>query len=210
MFSELKIREFFDRVASSDPTPGGGSVAALNVAAGCSCALLMANVTLGKEKFAGVQNEVQKIVVELEEIKKEAMVLMDLDKDAYDAVVAAFKMKKESDPEKEARKKAIFAATVKSTEVPIKIAETAIAASAIILKLVEIANKKAVSDSLTGLFNCYAGAVSSIAVARLNLSGTWDNPEIKANFISKVKALELEIENALEDIKKAMTANLSS
>lgn len=210
MFSELKIREFFDRVASSDPTPGGGSVAAMNVAGGCSCALLMANVTLGKEKFAGVQNEVHKMVVELEEIKKEALVLMDRDKDAYDAVVAAFKMKKETDAEKDARKKAIFAATVKSTEVPIKIAETAIAAAGIILKLVEVANKKAVSDSITGLFNCYAGAVSSIAVARLNLSGSWDNPEMKANFISKVKALEIDAENVLEDIKKSMTANLSS
>ncbi|HOD39287.1 MAG TPA: cyclodeaminase/cyclohydrolase family protein [Candidatus Wallbacteria bacterium] len=210
MFSELKIREFFDKVASSDPTPGGGSVAAMNVAAGCSCALLMANVTLGKEKFAAVQNDVHKIVVELEDIKKEALVLMDRDKDAYDAVVNAFKMKKETDAEKDARKKAIFSATVKSTEVPIKIAETALSAVGIMLKLVEIANKKAVSDSITGLFNCYAGAVSSIAVARLNLSGTWDNPEIKANFISKVKSLEIEAENALEDIRKSMTANLSS
>ncbi len=210
MFSELRIREFFEKVASSDPTPGGGSVAAMNIAGGCACALLMANVTLGKEKFAGVQNEVQKMVIELEDIKKEAMVLMDRDREAYDAVVNAFKMKKETDAEKDARKKAIFTATVRSTEVPVKIAETAMNAIPIILKLVETANKKAISDALTGLFNCYAGAVSSIAVARLNLSGTWDNPEIKAGFISKVKALELEIENALEDIKKSMTANLSS
>jgi len=210
MFAELKIRDFLEKVASSDPTPGGGSVAAMNVAAGAACALLMANVTLGKEKFAEVQNEVQKIVLELEEIRRESLALMDRDKEAYDEVVAAFKMKKDTDHEKELRKKAIFTATVKSTEVPVKIAETAIKAIAIVLRLVEIGNKKAASDSLTGLFNCYAGAISSLSVARLNLSGSWDSPEMKSSFISKTKALEIEIEGRLEDIKKSMNANLSS
>jgi len=210
MFSELKIKEFFEKVASSDPTPGGGSVAAMNVAAGCACALLMANVTLGKEKFASVQNDIQKMILELSEIKKEALSLMDRDKEAYDSVVAAFKMKKDTDPEKEIRKKAIFEATVRSTEVPIKIAETALKSAVIINRLVEIGNKKAVSDSITGLFNAYAGAISSIAVAKLNLSGSWDNPEVKSNFISKVKVLEMDIENGHESIKKVMLANLQS
>lgn len=210
MFSELKIKEFLEKVASSDPTPGGGSVAAMNVASGCACALLMANVTLGKEKFAAVQNEVQKIVLELDEIRKESLALMDRDKDAYDGVVAAFKMKKDTEAEKDVRKKAIFDATVRSTEVPLKIAETAMRAMGIIKKLVEIGNKKAVSDSITGLFNAYAGAISSVAVAKLNLSGSWDNPELKSNFITRVKVLEHDIDQSLEDVRKIMMANLQS
>lgn len=208
MFSELKIKDFLDRVASSDPTPGGGSVAAMNVAAACSCALLMANVTLGKEKFASVQNEIQKIVLELSEIKRDSLVLMDRDKEAYDSVVAAFKMKKDTDTEKESRKKAIFNANLAATEVPLKIAETAMRAQKIILRLVEIGNRNAVSDSLTGLFTSYAGAISSIGVAKLNLAGTWADPETKATLITRVKSLELETEASLESIKKTMTANL--
>ncbi|HNY11779.1 MAG TPA: cyclodeaminase/cyclohydrolase family protein, partial [Candidatus Wallbacteria bacterium] len=184
--------------------------AAMNVAAGCACALLMANVTLGKEKFASVQNDIQKMILELSEIKKEALSLMDRDKEAYDGVISAFKMKKDTEAEKELRKKAIFEATVKSTEVPIRIAETALKSAAIINRLVEIGNKKAISDSITGLFNTYAGAISSIAVAKLNLAGSWDNPEVKSNFISKVKVLEMDIENGHEVIKKVMLANLQS
>jgi len=208
MFAELKIKDFLEKVASSDPTPGGGSVAAMNVASACSCALLMANVTLGKEKFVTVQNEVQKVVLELEEIKRDSLVLMDRDREAYDAVVAAFKMKKDTDAEKEARKKAIFKANLVATEVPIRISETALRAQKIILRLTEIGNRNAISDSLTGLFTAYAGSISSIGVAKLNLAGTWADPETKANLITKVKALEAETEASLEGIRKTMTANL--
>ncbi len=210
MFSELKVREFLEKVASSDPTPGCGSVAAMNVAAGCCCAMLMANVTLGKEKYIQVQNEVQKIVIELTEHKKQALSLMDRDKEAYDSVVMAFKMKKDTDEEKELRKKAIFNANLKATEVPLTISETAIKVIEYIKRLIEIGNKNAISDSLTGLFNCYAGSISSISVAKLNLSGTWADPETKANLIKKVKNLELATETALESIKKIILVNLPS
>ena len=107
MLTELTIKEFINKVISNDPVPGGGSVSALNGALAGALAAMVANLTIGRKKYAEVNDIMVELSSRFEKLSSRLIEDVDRDSDAYNRVFAAFKMPKETDEEKQARSEAI-------------------------------------------------------------------------------------------------------
>ena len=103
----LSVKEFIDKVTGNDPVPGGGSVSALNGSLAASLAAMVANLTVGRKKYAEVNDEMEQISARMTEQSAKLLADVDRDAEAYDRVFAAFKLPKETDEEKAVRKEAI-------------------------------------------------------------------------------------------------------
>ena len=111
MLVDLTVKEFLNKVAGSDPVPGGGSIAALNGAVASALTAMVANLTIGKKNYEE-HEELMNHIASLALREKDVFIAdIDRDSEAYDAVFACFKMPKATDEEKAARSAAIQEAT---------------------------------------------------------------------------------------------------
>ena len=122
MLTELTIKEFINKVISNDPVPGGGSVSALNGALAGALAAMVANLTIGRKKYAEVNDIMVELSSRFEKLSSRLIEDVDRDSDAYNRVFAAFKMPKETDEEKQARSEAIQRETKYAAQVPMEVA----------------------------------------------------------------------------------------
>ena len=118
MLTELTIKEFINKVISNDPVPGGGSVSALNGALAAALSAMVANLTVGRKKYAEVNDLMQELSARFEKLSQKLIEDVDRDSDAYNRVFAAFKLPKETDEEKQARSEAIQRETKYAAQVP--------------------------------------------------------------------------------------------
>ena len=122
MLVDLTVKEFLNKVAGSDPVPGGGSIAALNGAVASALAAMVANLTIGKKNYEE-HEELMNHIASLALREKDVFIAdIDRDSEAYDAVFACFKMPKATDEEKAARSAAIQEATKYAALVPMQVA----------------------------------------------------------------------------------------
>ncbi len=117
-YLEEPLKTYSDALASGEATPGGGSAAALAGALGAALNSMVANFTVGREKFAGVEEDVQRLLAESERLRGELERLTQDDTEAYGQVVAAQKMPRETDEQKAARRTAMQDALKAAAEVP--------------------------------------------------------------------------------------------
>jgi formiminotetrahydrofolate cyclodeaminase len=133
-------------LAANLPAPGGGSGAALAGALGNALASMVGNFTVGKEKFAAVEADVQRILGELAVVRERLLQLVDEDVAVYSEVTAAYKLPKETDQEKAARSAAIERACQIAAGVPRAIAECCDKTIALAAELCDIGNPMLISD----------------------------------------------------------------
>jgi len=117
-YLEEPMRTYADALASGAPTPGGGSAAALVGALGAALNSMVANFTVGKEKFAAVEEDVQRLLEESEQLRAELERLTQADTEAYGQVSAAQKMSRETEEEKAVRRAAMQEALKAAAEAP--------------------------------------------------------------------------------------------
>lgn len=129
----LRIEEFTARLASADPTPGGGGAAALVGAQAAALAEMAAQVTARSPRYQSVAAEMRTAAADAAQLRGEMLALIAADARAFDALMAAWKRPREDD----AREAEVQAATVEATEVPLRLAERAAAAVALALALCE-------------------------------------------------------------------------
>ena len=108
--TEKPVTVFLDELASAAPAPGGGSVAALSGALGASLASMVCNLTIGKKKYADVEDEMKEILTQSEALRAELTRLLEDDVAAFSRVSEAMKMPRDTDEQKAARKDALQAA----------------------------------------------------------------------------------------------------
>lgn len=196
MLSDLKFTELLDEIASNSPAPGGGSVAAMSGAVGCSLLMMVCGLTIGKKKYADVQEQAQQVLDEASKLKAEFISLIDEDTDAFMRLFELFKVK-EPTPEQQQMLKA---AEAEAIGVPRKTMETAIAAMEQAAKLAPIGNKNAVSDigvAVHCIKTAYKGGKLNVLI---NLAGKDD-----AEKASHLKWLD-EMGDRFKPLKKAAKA----
>ena len=103
MLADLTIKGFLAETAGSAPVPGGGSISALNGAIATALTEMVANLTIGKKKYADVEGQMRTIATEAAIIRERLIRDIDRDSEAYDRVFAAFKLPKETEEEKAER-----------------------------------------------------------------------------------------------------------
>ena len=185
---ELKTSDLLDRFASNSPTPGGGSAAAL---AGALAATLVEMVAMNPKTRTGAPEEREKLDrAKAEAAKAGARLrqLVDLDTDAYDAILAAFKLPKGTDDEKAARKAAVAAATRRATETPLETVERASEVLRAAALALANGNENALSDVRVAMSLCRAAIEGGAENVRINL----ESPSIaaeKSGFLARLETL---------------------
>ncbi|ODA66280.1 Methenyltetrahydrofolate cyclohydrolase [Methyloligella halotolerans] len=123
MSDEIKdtsIDTFLEELASSSATPGGGSAAAIMGAMGAALISMVCNLTIGKKKYVEVEDEMKSVLEKSESLRVALTGMIADDVQAFDQVMGAYGMPKETDEEKEARSEAIQAALKTATDVPLQ------------------------------------------------------------------------------------------
>lgn len=179
MLVDLSVIRFLDKVASKDPIPGGGSIAALNGAIASSLAAMVAGLTIGKkgyEEQLGLMENIQSIAVH----HKETFVVdVDRDSEAYDKVFACFKMPKDTPEEKSARSQAIQEATKFAAEVPMSVAHRAYALMDSIVEVARKGNSNAVTDACVAMMSARSAVLGALMNVRINLGSLKDLEYVK-------------------------------
>ena len=94
---QLPVEQFLDQLASSQPTPGGGSAAAVMGAMGAALVSMVANLTVGKKKYAEVEPQVKEVLAESEKLRGQLTAALQEDVAAFDTVMAAYGLPKDTD-----------------------------------------------------------------------------------------------------------------
>ena len=176
----LSVKEFIDKVTGNDPVPGGGSVSALNGSLAASLAAMVANLTVGRKKYAEVNDEMEQISARMTEQSAKLLADVDRDAEAYDRVFAAFKLPKETDEEKAVRKEAIQRETKYAAEVPMEVARTASELLPMIDAAARRGNSNAVTDATVAMMCARTAVIGALLNVRINLTSITDEAFVKA------------------------------
>jgi formiminotetrahydrofolate cyclodeaminase len=169
------LNDFLDDVASSSPVPGGGSVAALCGALGAALTSMVCRLTLGKKKYADVQQEMEATLKRSEELRALFSELVEEDAAAFDAVMKSLAMPKESDEEKRARNAALQQATKKAALVPLKVMEFCGETLPLTKIIAEKGNVNSISDAGVAALALRAACSGAALNVQINLAALEDH-----------------------------------
>jgi formiminotetrahydrofolate cyclodeaminase len=174
-YARWPIESYLERLASDAPEPGGGSVAALVGALGAALVSMVANLTLGREKYADAQDEMVDLEQRAAKLRAELEELVTLDARAYGAVAAALKLPQRGEAQKRERKKVVQAAFKEAALVPEKVALAALEVAKLSLPAAEKGNLHAVSDAGVAALLADAAAQAAALNVRINLAWIEDD-----------------------------------
>ena len=180
MLTELTIKEFINKVISNDPVPGGGSVSALNGALAGALAAMVANLTIGRKKYAEVNDIMVELSSRFEKLSSRLIEDVDRDSDAYNRVFAAFKMPKETDEEKQARNEAIQRETKYAAQVPMEVARAVYEVLPMIDTVAQKGNSNAVTDACVSMMCARTAILGALLNVRINLTSIKDEAFVNA------------------------------
>lgn len=192
MLTELTVKGLLAETAGDAPVPGGGSISALNGAIAAALAEMVANLTIGKKKYADVQDEMAEIAKSAAALQKELVLDVDRDSEAYDGVAQAFKLPKETEEEKASRSAAIQENTKKAALVPMEVARRASALLPAIEAVVARGNQNAVTDGCVAMMCARVAVVGALFNVRINLTSIKDE-EFVARLREEADRLEADV-----------------
>jgi len=200
-FKDMKLDDFLNTLATSEPVPGGGTAAALAGATGAALLCMVGEITMGKKKPED-KTPIEQSLGNLKPLVDRFKELADEDSEAFGEVMKAFKLPKESDEEKAARSQAIQDATVIAADVPLETARVALSAAKNAMNLAESGSKSAISDVACGILfldTAFKGALYNV---KINVSGMNDD-----NLVSKYNNEVAVLENGFANLRdKALAA----
>ena len=174
MLVDLKETDFLNKVAGSDPVPGGGSVAALNGAIASALTAMVAGLTIGKKGYEDTA-EIMKHIQTLALTQKTGFVAdIDRDSEAYNKVFDCFKLPKNTDEEKNIRSAAIQEATKFAALVPMQVARNAYELMGIIADVAKLGNRNAVTDACVAMMSARSAVLGALMNVRINLGSLKD------------------------------------
>lgn len=171
---EMTVKGFTEKLASDAPAPGGGSAAALSGALGAGLVSMVCRLTVGKPKYAEHEALVKEVLTKSDALTTRLLDAIQKDTDAFDGVMAAFGMPKDTDEQKAARSAAIQVAYKAAIASPEATAEDCLAAMRLSESLLHKSNTNAVSDLAVGAMQAYAGLKGALANVRINLPSIKD------------------------------------
>jgi glutamate formiminotransferase/formiminotetrahydrofolate cyclodeaminase len=205
--AKLNVREFCNETLSDSPAPGGGSVAALMGALGASLGGMVANLSAGKRGWDDQLAYFSDWAVRAQQLKDELLSLVDEDTAAFNKVMVAFGLAKESPEEKAARAAAIEEATKHAAEVPLKVMETASKSYELLAEMAGKGNPASISDVGVGALAtraCIEGAALNV---RINL-GQLKDEKFRALFAGKVGKISADSEAQFKKINQVVESKL--
>ncbi len=205
---KMNLREFCNQTLSDSPAPGGGSVAALMGVLGASLGGMVANLSAGKRGWDDKLNFFSGWAVKAQGLKDELLSLVDEDTIAFNKVMDAFALPKESAEEKATRLATIEKATKHAAEVPLKAMEAASKSYQLLSEMAEKGNPASISDVGVGALAtraCIEGAAMNV---RINI-GQLKDEKFKSELQEKVRKLRTESQAQFEEITQTVEGKLA-
>ncbi len=201
------LKEYLNHAAAAQPTPGGGSVAAVAGALASTMASMAAGFTSGREKFKAVQAEIDEALSRLAETRSRLLDLADEDMKAYEAIMAAYRLPKGSDREKTTRDEAVRQATKHSLGIVESVLGACRDILVIALRLAGIANPNLISDVGVAGELAHGAARAALINLEVNLAGYKDAADAAA-VRGRADEMLREVEQVAKEIRSAVLASL--
>ncbi|PIU25411.1 MAG: methenyltetrahydrofolate cyclohydrolase [Candidatus Infernicultor aquiphilus] len=201
MLIDKNVRVFLEELASRAPVPGGGSVAALSASLASALTEMVANLTIGRKGFEEVEEEMKRISQESSNYREKFLKDIDKDAEAFDKVMGAFKLPKNTPEEIENRKQIIQKEFKNAALVPLEVAKDAVKLMEFTSKVVEKGNKNAISDGAVATMMARTAVLGALYNVKINLQSIKDE-----YFVSRISKQVHELElKAIEEEKKILS-----
>jgi glutamate formiminotransferase/formiminotetrahydrofolate cyclodeaminase len=193
--------DFLDALAAGSAAPGGGSAAAFSGAMAASLVSMVARLTMGKKKYVEVEANIQAILTQAETLRNDLTLAVQLDASAFENVMLAYKLPKDSPEQQDIRQKAIERATLLATQAPMGVAHKSLRVLELAEQVIRYGNRSALSDGATAATlarAAMAGAGYNIRINAGQLPSTLSDP-----ILNELVGLELhvvEIESRIQKI----------
>jgi glutamate formiminotransferase/formiminotetrahydrofolate cyclodeaminase len=208
MLVQKTVQDFLEELASDSPAPGGGSVAALCGALGAALVAMVCRLTVDKPKYAQVSDELGEVMNRSDELQRTFSELVERDTQAFQAVMSAFRMPKESDDQKAARSSAIQQATRGATEVPLEVHNLTVDLIQLAHRAAEKGNVNSISDAGVAAEMARAAARGAALNVAINLGGLKDH-----SYVQKVRkeldTNEQTIKGLYDSVKKLVDQKIA-
>ncbi len=205
----ITLNDYLESISSKAPTPGGGNVSAFSGVLAASLSIMVCNLTIGKKKYVDVESEMVEIKNNLENLKNRFSELADEDNKAFDKVMEAFKLPKETDEEKLERTAKIDEATLGAAEVPSEVVNVCKKILPNIKTIVIKGNQNSLSDAgvAASLVNTAAeGAFLNVLINCTSLS----NRTLGNEFLKRAEIIYEEVKKTCTEISKLVNNKLRS
>ncbi len=209
MLAKKTVSAFLDELASSSPAPGGGSVAALSGALGAALTTMVCNLTIGKKKYAEVEADLKKVRTEAEKLRATFTRLIDEDTLAFNKVMEAFALPKDSEAQKTLRGAAIAAATKEATLIPLEVMKHCIDGMALAQQVASSGNANSVSDAGVSALMLHAACEGAALNVKINLNGLGDSDFVgwkSDEVMSLLKTSRMMLEETMEMVGEKIAA----
>jgi formiminotetrahydrofolate cyclodeaminase len=171
---DKSIQLFLDELASKAPTPGGGSVAAIMGAQSAALTSMVCNLTIGKPKYAEVENDMLALLQKSEALREELTGMIQADIDVFNRLMATYALPKETDDQKTLRSAAIQQALSEATEIPLTCARACAQAVELSRIAADKGNSAAISDAGVAVMAAYSGLKSAALNVYINAGSLKD------------------------------------
>jgi len=199
MINDTSIQHFLDELASKAPTPGGGSAAAIIGAMGAGLVSMVCNLTIGKKGYEAVDADMRATLDASESLRARLSDTVRADVEAFDRVMGAYRLPKETDADKQARSEAIQAALKAATDVPLACAKDCAELIQLSRIAAEKGNRNVISDAGVAVLAAYAALKSAALNVYVNTGGIKDEAFAQER-ISELNAILTGAEVSTEEI----------
>jgi len=208
MQSEKPLQTFLNELASSAPAPGGGAAAALCGALSGALTSMVCNLTIGKKKFIAVEPEMQTVLEHSERLRRRFTKLIEEDELAFNVLIDAFKLPKDTEAEKEIRTAKVQEATKKAALAPLEMMNLCCELLPLALAGAVKGNPNVVSDAGVSAITAGAAAQAAALNVHINLLGIKDRVWAEEKFAEMNRMLK-EVKEMSDTVMKAVTQKLS-
>ena len=198
---DMNLLEFASETASESPAPGGGSISAYVGALGASLGVMVANLTSHKRGYDERWEEFSNWAIKGMAYQKKLMFLVDEDTKAFNKIMEAFSLPKNSEEEKKQRSEAIESASKYAMEIPYRTAEIALESMTVMQNMVEKGNPNSITDAGVGALCARSAVIGAVMNVRINASGIKDKT-FTSELIQKAVALEKQAEKIELEVRK--------
>jgi formiminotetrahydrofolate cyclodeaminase len=179
MDTSLSIGHYLNELSSNSPTPGGGNVSAFCGTLASSLGIMVCNLTIGKKKYLDSEEELKRLKEKLERAKDEFLTLSKEDNKAFDQVMEAFKLPKETDVQKSMRLQKIEKAAIGAGLIPFRVISLCKEIIPALMIIAEKGNQNSLSDAGVALSLISTAAQGAVLNVLINCSSYKNNPQAK-------------------------------
>jgi methenyltetrahydrofolate cyclohydrolase len=207
--SEQQVGTWLDTLGSASPTPGGGAAAGVAAATGAALISMVGHLTIGKKGFEDLDERMQDLVKRADAEREAFLALADEDARAFESVMAAFRLPKESDDETATRTLAIQEAYEGAAAVPLELAERSVELMELAEDATALGNPHAASDGYSAGALLFAAALAALANVRVNAAGLKDEAKGQA-LVGRCDAIRERADTLLNQVEEAFLLRLSA